>query len=185
MKKYWQILAAILIFSFPAWASYVIPNQAITQYKLAPRPQSSASPTPVGSIGVSPSTGNFSTISGSVVAVTNAILTITTTGRPVFVTLIPDGNTSNPANIQVEAVTSVGNVGLQMGFFLFRDGSQINYSQMGVGTYNSGSNVIFSELPPSAFSYVDFPTAGAHTYQLKVQSSAGIVQYCALAAFEM
>jgi hypothetical protein len=188
MKRHWQIFVALLIIAFPVSASYIIPNQAVTQGKLALRPSSSASPAPIGDIAVSSSTSSFSTSSGSLVAVTNAIVTITTVGRPVMVTLIPDG-TSSSAFISVSWNTSTANYALAGTFEIFRDGSAISYHELGVGGFNSGTNLLSNYQLPGSITYVDFPSAGAHTYQLKAQAAgggAGVgVNNCSLVAYEM
>ena len=115
---------------------------AVTQPKLAALP-----------IAVSSSTGgsNFNTNSITAIATTASL---TCTGRPVQVMMVPDGS----GNTSVMA----GNSGGVADWYWYRDTTQIAHWQ-GVGAgYTAGG-------PLSAYNMVDVnATAGTHTYSLRV-----------------
>lgn len=129
---------------------------------------------------ISSSCGAFSTTSAGFVDVTNLSVTITTTGRPIFIGLIPDG-------------TSGGGTGAQFGV---TSGAATNFH--GVITINDGSTPIayfdyqiqggtgtklITPMP-----YTVYPVAGG-TLTFKVQleaiSSTVNMNYYKLIAYEM
>jgi hypothetical protein len=101
---------------------------------------------------VSSSCGTFSTSSGTPVSVTNLSVTLTTTGRPVFIGIQPDG--SGQARLTG-----------QMDVYIQRDGSNIG-DWLIVG---SGASFI-----PAPMLDVG-ATAGSHTYVVKVASQIGSI----------
>jgi len=112
-------------------------------------------PAPIGSIVVSGSSGNFQAASSAVVS--NLNLTITTSGRPVFVGLISDAQTSNNSYIGLYANNGVGSV-------LF----QINRNGVQVGIYNLTSFNIIA-VPSSSLYAVDLPPGpGTYTYSVSI-----------------
>lgn len=106
----------------------------------------------------------------SVTAVTNLSVTLTTTGRAVFVGLIPDG--SNAAYIQ--------NANLNGTNILFYQGSS-----------PIASSHITSQdrIPVSSFYFIDTPGSGTLTYTCRVQcviNTTGVsVYYAKLVAYEL
>lgn len=100
------------------------------------------------------STISFSTTSLSYVPVTGLSITITTTGRPVYVLLVPDGSGTEGYLFNNGADVSIG----------IRRDSQSPYffeTSMKAGT---GAILV---LPPGAISAIDgAATAGSHTYQV-------------------
>jgi len=143
------------------YASYVIPNsgvttakianQAVTQVKLAAR--STGTTVGAGGVGISNSSATFSTASSSPTAITNLSVTITTTGRPIFVGLV--AATSGQSAITVSGTPFAGAV------YLFNGASQIA---------NYGINPEVS-IPTSSIYTIDTPSAGTYTYSAKASIS--------------
>jgi len=137
-----------------------IADAAITQAKRASLGQQ-----------ISSSSGTYSTTSTSVVAVTNLTLSITTTGRPVMLMVIPA--TSGTCNFETSGGAS--------GIFFYRGSSPIAESLIG--------NLLEAlALPPSSLSFVDIVAAGTYTYTLRVKAGSGAtveVTNCRLVAFEL
>lgn len=130
---------------------------------------------------ISSSCGNFEAIGGIFVAVTNLSVTITTSGNPVKVELIPD-NSNASADIALSTIaTGLG----AAAFGIFRDGSQIN--QMGYTAYAPSGQV--TATPPGCITAIETPTAGSHTYVLKALASTNaafvFVNNCKLVVTEI
>jgi hypothetical protein len=130
-----------------------IASQAVTQAELAPRP--GPSPTvSAGGIAVSSTSGAYSASNTSFVTVTNLSVTITTTGRPVFVGIIPD-----PAN-------GLSNIGINASGavqYRFQRGS----TALGTVNLNNANSSTAIELPNSIF-IIDYPSASTYTYTFQV-----------------
>lgn len=107
---------------------------------------------------ISSSSGSFSSSSTSYVDITNLSVSITTTGRPVLISVISDGtanfsrwNNLNSSNFSVVR--------------LLRDATEIADAECSGGTANT---------PPQAFSHFDVPAAGTYAYKLQLKvNSAG------------
>lgn len=130
----------------------------------------------------SASSGAFATSSSSFVAVTNLSSTITTSGRPVWVGLVPDGSTTNASYI--------GNTGsstnTQASFRFKRDGTIIAASTILLQA--SGSTTPFIKIPAGAWSAFDVVSAGSHTYTFEVILNIGTalqVEFLTLLAYEL
>lgn len=119
--------------------------------------------------GLSSSTGLFGTFSGTPVDVTNATVTIVTTGRPVFIQLLPDSS-GNASFLQ-----SVGTTSTPLAEFrIVRDSTVISINDLGVeATPASGPNANVV-VPASSISFTDLgAAAGSHTYKLQAKAGAG------------
>jgi hypothetical protein len=109
---------------------------------------------------VSSDSGNFSTSSLTPVNVTNLNATITTSGRPVLVVIQGSGSTNSffagtNSNLFVE---------------IDRDGSTIaGYNLLG----EASSTPLTSLSVPANLFHIDAPSAGTHTYQVKLSMGAG------------
>lgn len=126
-----------------------IANNAVTPGKLAALGQQ-----------ISGSSGSFNTTSNSSVDITNCSVTITTTGRPVFVGLMAFDGTDQ-AYVELIATGTVTTIN-----------GAINFDRSGtpVGLFYVGLKVPAGELeyywvPGSAYWRIDTPTAGTYTYK--------------------
>lgn len=165
-----------LAFCLPVYASYVIPNGAVTTAKLASGAvsqvkkeiRSSGTTASAGGVAISASSGVF--VNAGTSYVSALAVTLDTLGGPVRVYLIPDG--SNQAYLGNPAF------GAQTGFFrILRDGSPVSEAQY---KYSATGAIL---MPPSQIETLDIPPAGTHTYTLQVYASA--VAYSKLVAYEL
>lgn len=136
---------------------------------------------------LSSSTASFSTTSAVFVDVTNATITITTTGRPVIIMLVPDGSTVNPASIAATAPNAAKDLG-QVRFAMFRDATQIGYWFLDIRS-DSTTDANLVRLPPSAIMMIDPAGAGTYVYKIQAASNDGAsfadVSNCKLVAYEL
>jgi hypothetical protein len=148
-----------------------IANNTITRTQLAALGQQISSAT------------SFAATAGSWTTVPNASVTITTSGRPVMIFLIPDGSASS----------SVVGTGFSTGFLsasiaLLRGGAQIALWTVGGGVVSSSTNN-FCWVPCGSVLYLDPVSAGTYTYTLQVEATNGSPQInvsnCKLVAFEI
>lgn len=138
-----------------------IKNEAVTQAKRVALGQQ-----------VSSSCGEFSTASATFVDATNLTVTITTTGRPVFLAVISDGS-GNPAN--------GGNAtsGATLDAQIVRDTTSVAM----VSETTFGATQI---LHPTLV-HVDVPAAGTYVYKIQIKAGSGTshLKYVKLMAFEL
>lgn len=116
---------------------------------------------------VSSSSGSYSlTGTTSITDVTNLSITITTTGRPVFVGLISDGT-----GVQSTIVYTDTQVQLSPELYFYRGAT--NISAQSFAQRVGGSSVYsFTGVPVSAVSHIDIPSAGTYTYKFSVRPTA-------------
>lgn len=112
---------------------------------------------------VSSSSGNFTTGSGSYVDVTNLTVTITTSGRPVVLRLVPDGDVTHVSQL------SASRSNVATGFFIaiLRGSTKIYESFVGVQSGSAGTPSSI-QLPPSVVQGFDDVVAGTYTYKVQV-----------------
>ncbi len=166
-----------------AIATSNIQSQAITQGLLAPR--ATGSTVAAGGFATSASIAYTTPSGGTYYTVPNATVTITTTGRPVFIGFMQDP--SNPTQQAVVQISNTANVGT--GLLSFYNGStQLTTYQLTLST--SASNELLS-VPSSTFSYIDTPAAGTYTYTVQIKATAGSgsplfsIQESVLIAYEL
>jgi hypothetical protein len=123
-----------------------IANGAVTQAKRASLNLQTSSSS--GTFNITNSSSTYSTV-------TNLSVTITTTGRPVFVGLMSDG-TNTTATTEACLVTDGG-------FYRFARGSS------SLGGFFVGSN----SVPCTSFFVIDSPSAGTYTYSFQQRTSGG------------
>lgn len=135
---------------------------------------------------ISSSSGDVSITATSLTDVTNMSVSITTTGRPVFITLIADGSTSTPASM---FGADPGSSTTATALFAFVRGST-QLTAIGV----IGDSVNSTRIPPGALSHVDVPSAGTYTYKLQCRrggvsgadtTTTARVVNCKLFAYEL
>jgi hypothetical protein len=106
--------------------------------------------------------GTFTTTSTSFVDVTNLTITITTTGRPVWLGLI-SGNPTNSADLFINAAASFLTVN-------FRNST----SSADIATYSFGTTTVEDkEIPSSSANIITVPAAGTYTYKVQLKSNNG------------
>lgn len=179
-----KIFLALILFSLSASASYIIPDGGVTTAKLASGAVTQAKRAALGQQ-LSSSSSTFASTSTSIVDVTNLTVTITTTGRPVFVGLIQDAS-ANAGFVEAsrEAETSSSS------FYFYRDGSNIAASTLLSNTFNSGG-YSFVAVPSSSYYTIDAPASGSHTYKFRCKvnisgfNAASSVFYTKLIAYEL
>jgi hypothetical protein len=147
----------------------------ITQSMLAAR--STGTTVGAGGVGITSSCGAFQTPPSNVAyqAVTNFSITITTTGRPVYIGIIPDGSTNN---------SGFGAVNCGILMQLLRGASVI--SQWAGGVYASFQ--VFN--PTNGMSYLDVVGAGTYTYTFQIApngcgSAFAFLYYAKFIAYEI
>jgi len=128
---------------------------------------------------ISSSSGNFNVTNSSTTFadVTNLSVTITTSGRPVFVSLISDGSDEDGSSGNIISTSSAAK-------FRFRRGSTT------IAVFSIGVSGEVGKVPSSSFMHIDTPSAGTYTYSFQHASATGTsvgrnVGYTKLIAYEL
>lgn len=133
---------------------------------------------------ISSSCGNAISTSSSYADVTNLSVTITTTGRPVFIGLISDAS-GNSSNIGISTVTNADVISGQ--WAILRAASIISECNVFLNATPS-SSILNSRVPSSSVHTIDVPAAGTYTYKIqqKIVSGGFVgVLYSKLIAYEL
>jgi len=148
---------------------------SVTLPKLAPRTIGAA--VGIGGVAVSYDSSITRVTTIEYYDVPNLTVTLTTTGRPVFIGLIPDGS-PNPGYLGAAANTA-GSAG-QLNLAFCRDGAQISSSSL------AGYNGIY--VPPTSCQVLDLAApAGTHTYKMQASVTTncwGSINYVKMVAYE-
>lgn len=127
---------------------------------------------------VSASSGAFTTTSGTYVDVTNLSVTITTTGRPVYL-----GLNGGWVGVSMSGTDALGSLSIKRG------STAILTSNIAVSAEaTDGSTVTQLSVPSSCLSFIDIPAAGTYTYKvqaLALVTSTTSVNNATLVAFEL
>ena len=134
---------------------------------------------------ISSSSGSFTSNSGTFTAVTNLSVTITNSGRPIWVGIMGAGGTG------VDSFISPQGSGLtnatQMTLRILRDAVVVSESILAI--YSTGASDLTLIVPPSSIWLIDAVTAGTYVYSVEVRADAGIFQIaisnCKLVAYEI
>jgi len=152
-----------------------IADGAITKAKLAALGQQ-----------LSSSCGSFTSTSASATDVTNLTVTITTTGRPVFIGVQADGGSSaglfSSFGTGTQAAPNVQ-------AYIVRGSTVIAVLPLGVTDPSGSAAVVGVAVPCSSIWCIDVPSAGTYTYKiqvLRVSSNTTVaLQNAKLIAYEM
>lgn len=139
----------------------------------------------VGGVAISTAMGAAdSTTSGTHSDVNNLSVTITTSGRPVYLTLIPESTTTAG---YVGASSNGGGTTYSVTYRWRRDSTTIGICSLISIQTGSGTTTNSVYNAPGTMNFIDTPTAGTYTYKLQFAASTGlaIVGYCKLVAYEL
>jgi hypothetical protein len=145
----------------------------------------------VGGIAVSIGSGDLVLpTSSDIIDITNLNVTITVTGRPVLLCVLPDVFTSTNVQAQVgtQRLSSANDYSAYGQLYFCRDGSPIN-SGVNFGSFQAFTGV-FGILASPTFTYFDStPSPGLHTYSIKMRKSTAdavvFLQNVRLVVFEL
>jgi hypothetical protein len=138
----------------------------------------------IGGVAISSSCGAYTRANAVEADVTNLSVTLSTTGRPVWVGLIHDAS----ANASTIGIVNTTNFFFSGAIYFYRDSTSLgrNTYQTGTADANSAERLY---VPGTGVSTVDFPAAGTYTYKLTAHSSDGnttlSISYLKLVAFEL
>jgi hypothetical protein len=131
---------------------------------------------------VSASSGAISDSAAVYTDATNLTVTITTVGRPVYLSLIDDGS-GNPSYI---GCSTGGGTDAQTEFAFDRGGTTIASNAVYIV---GGNNSQVSAVPVSSMHFIDVPAAGTYTYKVKYRRLIGagnnLINYAKLIAYEL
>lgn len=158
-------------------------SDAVTTVKIADANVTKAKLVAVGQQ-VSSSSGAFTGTSASYADVTNLSVTITTSGRPVFLTLVHDGSgVSNTSYLGIQDTDASGTANFQ----ILRDATTVSTHAV---LSQAGSGAVVNGIPVGSVSHLDVVAAGTYTYKVQYRSQSGangtvIVHHAKLVAFEL
>ena len=152
--------------------------KGITQGMLANR--TSGSTVGAGGVAVSASSGSFSTTGGST-PITNLSVTITTTGRPVFVSLGSDNAGDSYIGASVTVSSGAGDyvVGARINFL--NGGISIAQQLVENETYILNTGTLTALSPSSSFSALDLTvngSPGTYTYTVDLANAGSGTSFC-------
>jgi len=160
-----------------------IVNSAVTTNKIN---DSAVTRTKLASVGqqISASSGAFSTTSFTFVDVTNLNATITTTGRPVVISIISDGsgNYSYLGTFFNAGATAYG-----LNINILRSGTEVARHKVEHGLSSTSFETSFY-IPSSFIYHVDVLPAGTYTYKIQMHSLFGApvyLNYSKLCVYEL
>lgn len=146
------------------------------------RTRATGSSVGLGGVAVSGSL-SFTTASATPVIITSSSITLTTSGRPVMLGFMPDGNDTIPGNAVLASTAS----GDTIGQVYFYNGNTVIGVQKMQSVFPSGSN--FFVLPASSFNMITFPSSGANTFSAYLSFIEGTgniqVSHLILYAYEL
>lgn len=110
----------------------------------------------------------FSTSSTSFVDVTALTVTLTTTGRPVWIGLMPGTDSTTGSAAQLTTSVSAG-TSTAAQLKVVRDSTDIAFWLVGESIGASAIQIV-SRYACSSFTCIDIPSAGSHTYKFQVKA---------------
>lgn len=156
-----------------------IEDAAVTPAKLAAR-----------NLVESTAVNSFSTTNTSLTDVTNLSVSITTTGRPVFIGMISSSTSTTTTGMGLVSISSNNNTALG-GLWFLRGSSVITNFRLAYSTQGSAASTSY-ENGCSNYFFIETPSAGTHTYkvQARIGTIPGVtstvrVESCKLVAYEL
>lgn len=146
------------------WSTNLAPKMAngvVTRPMLAPVGQQ-----------ISSACDFYTTTSTSIADITNLSVTITTTGRPVYLGIIHSGANGNG---HISAIFNPGSLvsSAYVGFavFFYRDSTQLSraYSANEAVFSTTEVDALSISLPPGSFWHIDTPSAGTYTFKVRAK----------------
>lgn len=133
---------------------------------------------------VSSSSSNFSTTSTSLTDVTNLSVSITTTGRPVFVGVQSDGTgvESYWGSVATDSVTYVAARAA-----IIRGSTEVARAELATTDGTSSASLTVTG-PPGSLWCIDAPSAGTYTYKVRIlagTNNSARMYYSKLVAYEL
>ncbi len=175
----------------PSFADYSITwplSQGVTNSILMDDGQGGLTWEPTAGFGLnsqtSSSSGTFSSASSSYVDVTNLSVTLTTSGNPVVIMCVSDGDTnvSNHSQFQTDAAGNTAEMAIAI-----LEGSTI------IAQHRSGESDVLptatdQSIPSSSVKHFYNPIAGTYTYKIQIKNVTGAsagAYYIKLVAYEL
>ena len=118
---------------------------------------------------------------------TNGSATITTTGRPVFIGLMPKNSTTNESRVFL-STPGGGAVAVSGLIYFQKDGTTIcNFRVSMSPDPTSGANAKSISYPPGCFFYIDTPAAGTYTYTARGNAGSSLfnIDYVRFVVYEL
>ena len=131
---------------------------------------------------------DFSTTSASFTSVTNATVTITTSGRPVRIFLQPDLTSSGTGDAGYLSVLGDSTANSTGWFQVMRDGVSKGVFLLDTSGHAATSEDPNMYVPPGCVDMLDVVAAGTYTYTLRIRIDSGdtiAVGRCNLVAYEI
>lgn len=146
-----------------------VKDHGITQVKKAL--MTTGSTVAAGGFAISSNSGSFSTTSLTQIDVTNLSVTITTTGRPVYISLVDNGDASSSITAGKNSTSGTGYV---CQLFLLNGTTAIAKYDLGnLPGIVATTNTIQATYPMGMFTYIDAPAAGTYTYKFQAITLGG------------
>jgi hypothetical protein len=166
------------------WSSNTLAVKAkgVTQNMLANR--ATGTTVAAGGVAVSTQQDNFVGSNTTWEAAAALTCTITTTGRPVRVFLIPGigpASPGDPAGVVGGAVPGGTPSDLWVSFGIFNGATQISHQDI-YFDFPSGITATYYYIPCGSIEVLDFPAAGTYTYTVQAQSNNANSEYWIMAA---
>jgi hypothetical protein len=163
-----------------------IATNAVTTVKILDANVTKAKLAALGQQISSSDSGSFTDTSGTDVDVTNLSVSITTTGRPVFIGIIGNNNVGG-SYVAAIATNNFPAPHPSALIKFVRDSTVITTHLLeSLISGAAGSNLSIT-VPPSSFFHIEVPSAGTYTYKVQANSGTGsiFVNECNLIAYEL
>lgn len=140
---------------------------------------------------ISASSGNATTTNGTNSDIANLSVTITTTGRPVFIGFISDASGTGTSELDAQRTPGAGVSYTNYGVItLFRGATMVGFYRYGSqGVNAAGTSITFISVAPcSSIQVIDTPSAGTYTYKAQYRTNGADiigVSYTKLIAYEL